>query len=71
VVRNLVSSSPLHFRGIGLKCDTHSMFVKRKLHTNSNRLDMGIFTINMPMKNCLLLCIRVWICYVFHFLLHI
>jgi hypothetical protein len=27
--------------------------VKRKLNANSNRLDMGIFTINTPMKNYL------------------
>jgi hypothetical protein len=54
VVRNVVLGSPLHSRGIGLEGDTHSMFVKRKLDANSNRLDMGIFTINIPMKNCLL-----------------
>jgi hypothetical protein len=54
VVHNVVSSSPLHYKGIGLEGDKHLMFAKRKLDANSNILDMGIFTFNIPIKNCLL-----------------
>lgn len=52
VVRNVVSSSPLHSRGIGFEGKTCLVFVKRKLDDNAHKLDKGIYIINIPKKNC-------------------
>jgi hypothetical protein len=51
IICNVVFSSLLHSRGIGLEGKTRSMFVKRKLDGNSHKLDKGVYTINIPMTN--------------------
>jgi len=48
VVHNVASCSPLHFKRIGLKGNTHSMFIRKKLDWNSQGLNIGVFIINMP-----------------------
>jgi hypothetical protein len=51
VMHNVVSSSPLHSKGIGLEGDAHLMYVRRKLDGNFHRLHKSVFTINIPMRN--------------------
>jgi len=52
LVHNVVSSFSLHSRWIGLEVTHIQCLWKKMLDVNSYKLNKGIFTFNIPMKNC-------------------